>query len=94
MPNENFGALFDDENTLVETALDFLQKKETQTLQVIDQKQLRKLSSEYFGECVAGFYQEVIDEHTSSLDLTKFDKMYMKVKDAIREMMVGGMLDD
>lgn len=94
MPNENFGALFDDENTLVETALDFLQKKETQTLQVIDQKQLRKLSSEYFGECVAGFYQEVIDEHTSSLDLTKFDKMYMKVKDAIREMMVGGKLDD
>ena len=94
MPNENFGALFDDENTLVETALDFLQKKETQTLQVIDQKQLRKLSSEYFGECVAGFYQEVIDEHTSSLDLTKFDKMYMKVKDAIREMIVGGMLDD
>ncbi|MRJ48282.1 glycosyltransferase family 4 protein [Fundicoccus ignavus] len=94
MPNENFGALFDDENTLVETALDFLQKKETQTLQVIDQKQLRKLSSEYFGECVASFYQEVIDEHTSSLDLTKFDKMYMKVKDAIREMMVGGMLDD
>lgn len=94
MPNENFGALFDEENTLVETALDFLQKKETQTLQVIDQKQLRKLSSEYFGECVAGFYQEVIDEHTSSLDLTKFDKMYMKVKDAIREMMVGGMLDD
>lgn len=94
MPNQNFGSLFDDENTLVETALDFLQKKETQTLQVIDQKQLRKLSSEYFGECVADFYQEVIDEHTSSLDLTKFDKTYMKVKDAIREMMVGGMLDD
>jgi len=94
MPNQNFGSLFDDENTLVETALDFLQKKETQTLQVIDQKQLRKLSSEYFGEFVADFYQEVIDEHTSSLDLTKFDKTYMKVKDAIREMMVGGMLDD
>lgn len=94
MPNQNFGSLFDDENTLVETALDFLQKKEMQTIQVIDQKQLRKLSSEYFGECVADFYQEVIDEHTSSLDLTKFDKTYMKVKDAIREMMVGGMLDD
>lgn len=94
MPNQNFGALFDDEQDLSEVALDFLTKKASDEIQPIDQSQLIELSSEFFGERVSKFYQEVIDDFTSSADSKKFDKMYTKIKDTLREMMVGGIIND
>lgn len=94
MPNRNFGALFDEQQDLSEVTLDFLAKKDSDEIQEIDQSQLVELSSEYFGERVSTFYQKVIDEFTSSTDLKKFDKLYTKVKDTIREMMVGGIIND
>lgn len=94
MPNQNFGALFEDGQDLSEVALAFLSKKASEEIQEIDQKQLVELSSEYFGERVSAFYQGVIDDFTSSSDLKKFDKLYTKVKDTIREVMVGGIIND
>lgn len=94
MPNQNFGVLFDDEQDLSEVALDFLTKKASDEIQPIDQSQLIELSSEFFGERVSKFYQEVIDDYTSSADSKKFDKMYTKIKDTLREMMVGGIIND
>lgn len=94
MPNQNFGALFDDEQDLSEVTLEFLSKKVSDEIQQIDQSQLIELSSEYFGERVSKYYQEVIDEFTSSTDSKKFDKLYTKVKDTIREIMVGGIIND
>lgn len=94
MPNQNFGALFDDEQNLTEVALDFLLKKETGEINQIDQSQLVELSSEFFGARVSKFYQEVINDFTSFSDLKKFDKLYLKVKETIREMKVGGIIND
>lgn len=94
MPNQNFGALFDDEQNLTEVALDFLLRKQTGEINSIDQSQLVELSSEFFGDRVSKFYQEVINDFTSSPDLKKFDRLYLKVKETIREMKVGGIIND
>ena len=94
MPNQNFGALFDEEQNLTEVTLDFLLRKETGEINSIDQSQLVELSSEFFGDRVSKFYQEVINDFTSSPDLKKFDRMFLKVKETIREMKVGGIIND
>lgn len=94
MPNQNFGALFDNQEDLSKVTLDFLTKKASDELQLIDQSQLVELSSEFFGERISKFYQEVIEDFTSSTDLKKFDKLYIKIKDTIREMMIGGIIND
>lgn len=94
MPNQNFGALFDNQEDLSKVTLDFLTKKAADELQPIDQSQLVELSSEFFGERISKFYQEVIEDFTSSSDLKKFDKLYIKIKDTIREMMIGGIIND
>lgn len=89
MPNQNFGALFDETRPLLETTIDFLERKINAEIEPIDQSQLFQLSSEHFGERVADFYSTVIATFTST-DFRMFDKLYVKMKDVIRDIVIGG----
>lgn len=89
MPNQNFGALFDENRPLLETTVEFLERKINAQIEPIDQSQLYQLSSEHFGERVADFYSTVIATFTST-DFKMFDKLYVKMKDVIRDIVIGG----
>lgn len=89
MPNQNFGDLFDETHPLLETTVNFLKHKLNGEVEAIDQSQLHQLSAEYFGERVSAFYGEVIETYIST-DAKKFDKMYGKMKDVVRDIVIGG----
>ncbi|WP_124058019.1 glycosyltransferase family 4 protein [Vaginisenegalia massiliensis] len=89
MLNANFGALFDHQEAFAQTVIDFIQAADNKAFEPIQQDDLYALSSEYFGEQVELFYQQVIQNYNKA-DSKIFDRFYGGVKEIIRDIVIGG----
>lgn len=93
MPSRNFGALFDEENSLVDVTLDFLSERQNGILGSVEENQLYPISADCFGEEVENFYQQTILNY-SQQDHSIFDKFYGSLKELVHDIVIGGEKSD
>ncbi|MGO4937232.1 glycosyltransferase family 4 protein [Fundicoccus sp. Sow4_H7] len=84
-----FGALFDEENSLTDVVLEYLDDKANGIIPEIEAHSLFEISSEYFGEKVETFYHQTILNYLQQ-DHTMFDKLYNSMKELIHDVVIGG----
>ncbi|HFI0464052.1 TPA: glycosyltransferase family 4 protein [Streptococcus suis] len=88
MPDARFGALFDDDHPLDQTALNFLQAMDQGLVESIDQSALDLISVETFANAVLAFYQD-------ALACKKHSRFYVpdiilpRLKNLIRDVVLG-----
>lgn len=84
-----FGVLFDDQYSMVEASQDFLDQIDQGKVHEINPECLYDLSSGKFAESVMDYYQSLIQKHRHH-DRGIFDAVFGKVKNVIREIVIGG----
>lgn len=89
LTEEAFGRLFTEDYSIEEAAQDFMLAMDQGKIATIDTNNLYTISVEKFGDQVLDYYQEVIDLYDCQ-DNRLFDIVFSKVKQVIREIMIGG----
>ncbi|MCR8969427.1 glycosyltransferase family 4 protein [Facklamia sp. 7083-14-GEN3] len=89
MQEEAFGALFDEDYPLDQAIRDFLEKIDSNQVDPINTDNLYEISVEKFGDQVLAFYQQVIERYIEE-ENGLFDRVFGKVKNVIREIVIGG----
>ncbi|MGF3113659.1 NAD(P)-binding domain-containing protein [Facklamia sp. P9177] len=86
---EAFGVLFDENYTLNQAIRDFLEKKDSKQVDPIDTDNLYEISVEKFTDQVLTFYKQVCERYIEE-ETGLFDRVFSKVKNVIREIVIGG----
>ncbi|MGF3113658.1 glycosyltransferase family 4 protein [Facklamia sp. P9177] len=89
MQEEAFGVLFDENYTLNQAIRDFLEKKDSKQVDPIDTDNLYEISVEKFTDQVLTFYKQVCERYIEE-ETGLFDRVFSKVKNVIREIVIGG----
>ncbi|MGX7109528.1 glycosyltransferase family 4 protein [Facklamia miroungae] len=89
MQEEAFGKLYTEEYPMVEATKDFLERVDSNQMRPINPENLYEISAEKFGDQVLAFYQEIIERYIEE-ENGIFDRVFGKVKNIIREIVIGG----
>lgn len=88
MTSESFGALFTDEVSLSQTALDFIDKMDRELISAIDTHALSEISVETFAKSITEFYQDAItNKRHSRFNIP--DIIMPRLKGLIRDVVLG-----
>lgn len=88
MPDQRFGALFDDQHPLASTANDFMVAMLSGQIDQIDQSALSLISVEMFANRVMDYYQAALSSHKKSR-FNVPDIIVPRIKGLIRDVVLG-----
>lgn len=84
-----FGLLFTDDYSIVDASRDFLGRLASGQVEKINTDNLYQISAKKFADQVENFYGRMIDSYSCE-DNKLFDLVFGKVKNVIREIVLGG----